>query len=67
MNMRIMMTKSAFGISRKDGAKEYRFIAGEEYTATEDWEVNVLKGFVNSGVANEVSGNAPVNETKSYH
>ena len=62
--MKIMMVKSAAGISREDGAATQRFIAGQEYTATEAWEKKVLAGFVKSGFANEIAGNAEVPETK---
>ena len=63
--MKIMMVKGAFGINREDGASTSRFAAGEEYTASEAWEIKVLQGFVNSGLANEIGGNAAVPETKS--
>ena len=62
--MKIMMVKSAAGINREDGASTKRFMAGEEYTATEAWEKKVLSGFVKSGFANEIAGNAEVPETK---
>ncbi len=63
--MKIMMVKSAAGISREDGAATQRFNAGQEYTATEAWEKKVLQGFVKSGFANEIGGNAGVPETKA--
>lgn len=63
--MKIMMVKSAAGIDREDGASTKRFMAGEEYTATEAWEKKVLAGFVKSGLANEIGGNANVPETKA--
>lgn len=63
--MKIMMVKSAAGIDREDGASTKRFMAGEEYTATEAWEKKVLQGFVKSGLANEIGGNAAVPETKA--
>jgi len=63
--MKIMMVKSAAGINREDGASTQRFMAGEEYTATEAWEKKVLQGFVKSGLANEIGGNASVPETKA--
>ena len=63
--MKIMMVKSAAGINREDGASTQRFMAGEEYTATEAWEKKVLQGFVKSGLANEIGGNASPPETKA--
>tara|TARA_R110000822_G_scaffold114226_1_gene245702 strand:+ start:275 stop:502 length:228 start_codon:yes stop_codon:yes gene_type:complete len=63
--MKIMMVKRAFGINREDGASTSLFEAGQEYTATESWEKKVLQGFVKSGLANEIGGNAAVPETKA--
>lgn len=62
--MKIMMLKSAFGITSQDGSTTQRFLAGNEYEATTDWEMNVLKGFVSSGLANNIQGNVAVPETK---
>ena len=61
--MKIMMIKSAKGAARPDGAVTTTYNAGEEYTA-EDWQEAMFKGFVSSGMANEVGGNQPVPETK---
>lgn len=62
--MKIMMTKSAKGISRPDGASTMVYEAGKQYEGKEDWEINVLGGFVRMGVANEIGGNAGPTETK---
>lgn len=62
--MKIMMTKSAKGISRPDGAQTMTYEAGKEYTADEEWQKKVLGGFVVMGVANEIGGNAGPTETK---
>ncbi len=62
--MKIMMIKSAKGISRADGAGTMTYEAGQQYEGTEDWEVNVLGGFVRMGIANEIGGNAGPTETK---
>lgn len=62
--MKIMMTKTAAGISREDGAETMRYQAGTEYEATEEWKKKVLQGFVKMGMANEIGGNAGPNETK---
>ena len=62
--MKIMMTKSAKGISRSDGAATMVYEAGREYEGKEDWELRVLGGFVRMGVANEIGGNAGPTETK---
>lgn len=61
--MKIVMVKSAKGASRSDGATTQSFNVGQEYTA-EPWQVEMFKGFVNSGLAHEVGGNEPVAETK---
>lgn len=63
--MKIMMTKSAKGISRSDGASTMLYEAGKQYEGKEDWELRVLGGFVRMGVANEVGGNAGPTETKA--
>lgn len=63
--MKIMMTKTAAGISRPDGAATMRYQAGTEYTATEGWQKKVLQGFVNAGMAHEIGGNAGPTETKA--
>lgn len=63
--MKIMMTKSAKGINRSDGASTMVYEAGKQYEGKEDWELRVLGGFVRMGVANEVGGNAGPTETKA--
>tara|TARA_R110002167_G_scaffold123354_1_gene302267 strand:+ start:165 stop:467 length:303 start_codon:yes stop_codon:yes gene_type:complete len=63
--MKIMMLKSAYGIDREDGATTKNFVVGEEYSATEVWQKRVFQGFVKSGLANEIGGNANVPETKA--
>lgn len=63
--MKIMMTKSAKGINRSDGASTMLYEAGKQYEGKEDWELRVLGGFVRMGVANEVGGNAGPTETKA--
>lgn len=63
--MKIMMTKSAKGINRSDGASTMLYEAGKQYEGKEDWELRVLGGFVRMGVANEVGGNAGPIETKA--
>ena len=62
--MKIMMIKSAKGISRADGAGQHLRGVKQQYEGTEDWEINVLGGFVRMGVANEIGGNAGPTETK---
>ncbi len=62
--MKIMMTKSAVGISRADGAQTMTYEAGKQYEAKEDWQINVLGGLVRMGVAHEIGGNAAPAETK---
>lgn len=63
--MKIMMIKSAKGITRADGAATMTYEAGQEYSGTEEWEVRTLGGFVRMGVANEIGGNAGPTETKA--
>lgn len=63
--MKVMMTKTAAGITRPDGASTMRYQAGTEYEATEEWQVKVLSGFVKMGVAHEIGGNAGPTETKA--
>ena len=62
--MKVMMIKSAKGISRADGAATMTYNAGQEYIGVEEWEVRTLGGFVRMGVANEIGGNAGPTETK---
>ena len=62
--MKVMMIKSAKGITRADGAATMTYEAGQQYEGKEDWEVRVLSGFVRMGVANEIGGNAGPTETK---
>ena len=62
--MKVMMTKTAKGITREDGAATMAYEAGTEYSASEDWQVKVLQGCVKMGVANEIGGNAGPTETK---
>jgi len=63
--MKIMMTKTAAGISREDGAETIRYQAGTEYEATATWQKKVFQGFVKMGMANEIGGNAGPTETKA--
>jgi len=62
--MKVMMTKTAKGINRADGASTMTYVAGQQYEGEADWEVRVLSGFVRMGVANEIGGNAGPTETK---
>jgi hypothetical protein len=62
--MKVMMTKTAKGISRPDGAATMIYSAGQEYEATEQWQTKVLNGFIKMGVAHEIGGNAGPKETK---
>lgn len=62
--MKIMMTKTAKGISREDGAATQSYFANTEYEAQEQWQVKVLQGFVKMGMAHEIGGNAGPKETK---
>lgn len=62
--MKVMMTKTAKGISRADGASTMAYEAGKEYEGSEEWELRVLGGFVRMGVAHEIGGNAGPTETK---
>ncbi len=63
--MKIMMTKTAAGISREEGAETIRYQAGTEYEASEAGQTKVLQGFVKMGMANEIGGNAGPTETKA--
>jgi len=62
--MKVMMTKTAVGISRADGAATTSYVAGQEYTSDSKWMETVLQGFVKMGVAHEIGGNAGPKETK---
>lgn len=62
--MKVMMIKSANGISSADGSTTMVYNAGTEYEGSEDWQINVLGGFVRKGMANEIGGNAGPTETK---
>ena len=65
--MKIMMIKGADAIVLEDGTKTQSFHAGQEYSATQAWEKNILSGFVMAGLANEIGGNAAVPETKAIN
>mgnify|MGYP003656510136 CR=1 len=62
--MKIMMTKSAKGISRADGAATMSYQAGSEYNSDAKWQEKMFLNFVKMGVANEIGGNAGPTETK---
>jgi hypothetical protein len=62
--MKVMMIKSAKGISREDGAQTMTYEASTEYTADSDWQARVLMGFVKNGMAHAIGGNAAPTETK---
>lgn len=62
--MKIMMIKTMRAASREDGAESKTFEAGNEYVAEGAWQAAIFKGFVKSGAANEVGGNAAPKETK---
>lgn len=62
--MKIMMIKSAKGISRADGAATMTYSSGTEYTSETKWQEQVFQGFIKMGVAHEIGGNAGPTETK---
>lgn len=62
--MKIMMVKTKKAASVEDGSMSAAFEAGQEYTAAGAWQEAIFKGFVKSGAANEVGGNAAPTETK---
>ena len=62
--MKVMMIKTAKGISAADGSTTMSYNAGTEYEGSEDWQKAVLSGFVRKGMANEIGGNAGPTETK---
>jgi len=63
--MKITMTKSSIGITREDGAETATYESGKEYKSQGKWQEEIFKGFIEMGMAHEVGGNAPVQETKA--
>jgi hypothetical protein len=63
--MKITMTKSSIGITREDGAETATYENGKEYKSQGKWQDEIFKGFIDMGMAHEVGGNAPVEETKA--
>lgn len=58
------MTKSSIGITREDGAETATYENGKEYKSQGKWQDEIFKGFIDMGMAHEIGGNAPVQETK---
>ena len=62
--MKITMTKSAIGVVFEDGSATSTYLLGEEYESQGKWQDEIFKGFIDSGQAHEIGGNAAPIETK---
>ena len=62
--MKISMTKNAIGIVVEDGSMTDTYMIGCNYDSEGDWQEAIFQQFVSNGVANEISGNQKVPESK---